>query len=120
MNVADTTACDVSVVIPTKNRPEMLARLIESIRRQQGVRCEIIVVDDGSSSPVAGLPADVLYLRNEVSLGACASRNRGVRAAHGEFVAFFDDDAELDAVTTLERACRWLRAQKKVGAVGFR
>src|SRR6185436_15489253 len=106
MNVADTTARDVSVVIPTKNRPEMLARLIESVRRQAGVRCEIIVVDDGSTSPVAGLPADVLYLRNKMSLSACASRNRGVRAARAEFVAFFDDDAELDCETTLARACR--------------
>lgn len=110
----------VSVIVPAKNRPDFLSRLVASIRRQRGVRTEVIVVDDGSDPPLGGLEGDVTILRHHISRGACASRNAGLRASRGELVAFFDDDAELASDDVLRRACQWLRARPRAGAVGFR
>lgn len=110
----------VSVIIPAKNRPDFLARLLASVRRQRGVRLEMVVVDDGSDPPLGNLGRDVTILRHDVSRGACASRNDGLRATRGEVVAFFDDDAELASDEVLVRACEWLRARSRAGAIGFR
>ncbi|MEY2795116.1 MAG: putative glycosyltransferase EpsH [Planctomycetota bacterium] len=84
---------------------------------------ELIVVDDGSPDDTADAVEELLahapfpcrVLRNEKNLGANRSRNRGVRAARGEFVAFLDSDCIA--------ATDWLRqliapfADPKVGAV---
>ncbi|MEI6705033.1 MAG: glycosyltransferase family A protein, partial [Deltaproteobacteria bacterium] len=87
----------VSVVVPSKNRQDLLACTLESVINQTYRRIEIIVVDDGSDTPLAPhlqffFGNNVQCLRNEVSLGAAAARNRGAIAARGEFIAFLDDD----------------------------
>ena len=88
----------VSVVVPTQNRLSMLARAVDSALRQSLDPIEIIVVDDGSNPPLdrSGLPADerIHVIRNESRSGASAARNRGLRVARGELVAFLDDDDE--------------------------
>lgn len=113
-------APEISVVVPAKNRPESLARLVDSVARQRGVSTEVVIVDDGSSTPLAVAGHDVTIVRHDVSRGACASRNAGVASARGEFVAFFDDDAELELEDVLARAMAWLRARPSAGAVAFR
>jgi GT2 family glycosyltransferase len=110
----------VSVIIPAKNRPEFLTRLVASVRRQQGVRTEIAIVDDGSDPPLGGFATDVTLVRHDASRGACASRNDGLDVTRGELIAFFDDDAELARDDVLARACAWLRGRTRAGAVGFR
>jgi glycosyltransferase involved in cell wall biosynthesis len=99
----------VSAVIPTKNRPDSLRRMIDSLRRQDYPNIEIVVVDDGSEPPVAALDPDITVVRNETSGGACFARNRGVERARGQYVAFFDDDAELYAPDVIGRAVAWIR-----------
>jgi glycosyltransferase involved in cell wall biosynthesis len=89
-------SADVSVVIPSRDRPEGLARLLAGLRRQTVApgRFEVIIVDDGSSVPVAVDP-DGLHLRvlrRERSGGPAAARNVGWRAANAKTVAFIDDD----------------------------
>lgn len=86
----------VSVIIPTYNRAALLREAIESVLAvdRRGFELEVIVVDDGStdetSDVVAALP--VTYLRTTGNEGASAARNRGLRAARGEYIAFLDDD----------------------------
>jgi len=87
----------VSVVIPSKNRQDLLVSALESVFNQTYPSIEIIVVDDGSDTSLGPLLQKVFgnnfqCLRNEVSFGAAAARNRGAMAAHGEFIAFLDDD----------------------------
>lgn len=87
----------ISVVIPTHNRPETLARAVKSVLEQSRPIDEIIIVDNGSEPPVdperfRRLHGSLLVVRNDVAVGAAAARNTGVAHATGEFVAFLDDD----------------------------
>jgi glycosyltransferase involved in cell wall biosynthesis len=85
----------VSVVVPTANRPHLLAEALASIRRLEGpdLTFEIIVVDNRPSPATERVARDfgAVYLR-ECRPGPAAARNAGVRAANAELVAFLDDD----------------------------
>lgn len=87
----------VSVIIPTSDRPTLAARAVRSAVRQTYVQLEIVVVDNGSSSPL-DLPADlardrrIRLLRLNGPVGAGEARNAGVRASRGDLLAFLDDD----------------------------
>ena len=97
---ADTSL--VSVVLPTYDRPDRLRRALESVAAQTYPGIELVVVDDCSPTPlrpvVESVDLDTLqrvtYLRNEENRGGSATRNRGIRACTGEYVAFLDDDDE--------------------------
>jgi len=88
---------DVSVVVPTHNRSELLTLTLGSVLRQRDVDLEVIVVDDGSSDNtadvVAGLgDARIRVVRHDTPQGVAAARNRGIAEAAGRWVAFLDDD----------------------------
>lgn len=86
----------VSVVIPTRDRPEGLRRVLDALEGQT-IRepFEVIVVDDQSREPpttvVADRPFEVRLLKGE-GRGPAAARNAGWRAAAATVVAFTDDD----------------------------
>lgn len=93
----------ISVVVPTRDRPQLLARLLEGLRSQTlaNDRFEVIVVDDGSSASVtqhvlaeeAGRDELALRsVRNETAVGQARARNLGWREARAPLVAFTDDD----------------------------
>lgn len=88
----------VSVYIPTKNRVALLSRAVESVLTQSYKDIEIIIVDDGSCDGTPDLLLDfsknknILTIRNENSVGACASRNLAIKHARGRFVTGLDDD----------------------------
>jgi hypothetical protein len=88
---------EVSVVVPTHQRAELLPRLLRSVLGQSGVDLELIVVDDGSSDGTGELLAHchdprLRVLRHERSRGVAAARNSGTEAARGRWVAWCDDD----------------------------
>ncbi len=83
-----------SVIIPTFNRAALLARTLESVRRQTFTDYEVIVVDDGSTDDtlelLRGFPeVKVLTQKNR---GPGAARNLGVRQCSGCYLAFLDSD----------------------------
>ena len=89
-----------SVVIPTCNRVATIGRALQSVLVQTMDDYEVIIVDDGSTDGTQELLAALdctrcRVLRNPVNVGVSASRNRGVAAANGEFIAFLDDDDEF-------------------------
>jgi glycosyltransferase involved in cell wall biosynthesis len=89
---------DVSVIIPTRSRWARLSRAaLPSALGQEGVRHEVIVVDDGSADEtperLAALDDPRLrVVRHEVSQGVARARNGGIAAARGKWVSFLDDD----------------------------
>jgi glycosyltransferase involved in cell wall biosynthesis len=95
---------DISVVVPTHNRRQLLAKTLESLRAQRApsVRYEVLVVDNNSSDDTRSLVdgfmqrwTAVRYLF-EARPGASSARNAGIAAAIARIVAFIDDDVEAD------------------------
>lgn len=84
----------ISVVIPTRNRWAMLRDTLTTVLAQRDVELEVLVVDDGSSTAPAHVPADarITLLRQPTSQGVAEARNTGLAAANGAYVAFTDDD----------------------------
>lgn len=86
-----TGTSDVTVVVPVKDRPVELARLLDALRADPGTAgVPVVVVDDGSASPVRADGAVVV--RHATSRGPAAARNAGLREARTPFVAFLDSD----------------------------
>ena len=89
----------ISVVIPTFNRADMVCDCIDSVLAQQGVTFEIVVVDDCSPDNTGarireryGNDPRVRYMRNERNMQLAATHNNGARAATGDYLFFLDDD----------------------------
>jgi len=99
----------LSLVIPTRNRPDALGRLLDNISRQSlsASAFEVVIVDDGSTPPIdqADLKAkfaslNLKILRRDADHGAHQSRADGARLARAARVLFLDDDV-LPAPTVL-------------------
>jgi glycosyltransferase involved in cell wall biosynthesis len=102
---------EVSVVIPTHNRWELLSLALAGALGQENVHFEVVVVDDGSADETPARLAELdeprlRVLRHETPQGVARARNAGIAEAAGEWVAFLDDDdiwsprklrAQLDA-----------------------
>src|SRR5829696_7360010 len=86
---------DVSVVIPTRDRPAWLATAVRCVLAQDGLTVEVIVVDDGSApavEPDSSAGRTPVVLRHPEPRGVSAARNTGIARAGGEWIAFLDDD----------------------------
>jgi glucosyl-dolichyl phosphate glucuronosyltransferase len=97
---------DVTIIVPTHNRPELLARLLRSLEMAKAadMEWELLVVDNNSGArfvpeikeQVAGTSLSVRLL-HEPRAGKSRALNTAIRAARGEFVAFLDDDVTVHA-----------------------
>ncbi|MEW7981045.1 MAG: glycosyltransferase family A protein [Candidatus Sedimenticola endophacoides] len=90
-------AIGVSVIVPTHNRATLLGRALRSVQAQSLPPLELIVVDDGSNDGTEALVARdfpaARYIRQS-NHGVSSARNRGIRAARGEWIALLDSDDE--------------------------
>lgn len=96
---------DLTIVIPTYNRRELLKTAIESLRNQThpSDRYEIVIVSDGSTDGTdemyatpLGNPLTRLVRQEKQGFGLAAARNLGLQTARGELVMFLDDDMFAD------------------------
>ena len=100
----------VSVVIPAYNAGDFIQATLATVAAQTIMPREVIVVDDGSSDNTCAVveafshanPQLRLCLLREPHRGPGASRNAGVQAASGSWIAFLDSD-DLWAPQKLER-----------------
>ena len=86
----------VSAVVPTYNRAHLIPDAIRSVLEQDYRPLEVIVVDDGSTDSTRSVLARefgerIRYICQE-NAGPAAARNTGIRASHGEYIAFLDSD----------------------------
>jgi len=89
----------VSAIIPTRNRPALLAKAVRSVLAQTTPIAECIVVIDGQDNRTAEMLSTMgdariraIHLRDRV--GGSEARNVGIRAAQGDWIALLDDDDE--------------------------
>ncbi|MGV3709319.1 MAG: glycosyltransferase [Gemmatimonas sp.] len=85
----------ISVIVPVFNGMQFIERCVTDILKQEYSPLEILIVDDGSTDDIAqvvrSLPVDVRFFR-QANGGPASARNRGLREAAGEFIAFIDVD----------------------------
>lgn len=114
----------LSVVVPCFEAPEALALTLAGLETQDYPkdRFEVVVVDDGSSPPIAvpdSTPLDVrLVRREERGFGLAAARNAGARAAAHDILVFLDGDVIAEAGLLAAHA-RWHRGVADALTQGF-
>ena len=87
----------VSVIIPTKNRPEDLERTISTLLLQTHMADELIIVDQSRMRSVLKTdPLPLKYIYNPGITGASHARNEGMKQATGDIWLFLDDDVLLE------------------------
>ncbi len=85
----------VSVIVPTRNRADMLDEALRSIFRQTYPNFEVVVVDDGSTdhTPVViRKHGDRIRVVHRQNTGRSLARNAGIAVARGDYISFLDDD----------------------------
>lgn len=112
----------ISAVIPSWNRRDDLLACIASLKQQEGVQLEIIVVDDASSDDtLAGVRLqhpDVRIIEGTFQCGHPHRRNQGIRAARGEYILHLDNDIEFPDARTVFRMLERFKADTSIGAIG--
>lgn len=123
----------ISLVVTMHNRADLIERCLESIVRQEYAPLEVLLVDNDSTDATREVAQDWIlkneakatarqcYFRllDEAQKGADYARRRGLQAAQGQWVAFFDDDDEFSPdffpamLSALEKqpTARWILAR---------
>ena len=114
----------VSIVIPFRDRPELLRNCLRSVRSSTFQRIEIVLVDNGSEDPRTGRLLARAGERMEIRLVSRPGQfnfsllcNAGAAAATGDHLVFLNNDTEVLSRRWLERMLA-LAADPAVGAVG--
>jgi glycosyltransferase involved in cell wall biosynthesis len=109
----------ISVIIPTFDRADLLLRAVRSVLHQTYTNLELIVVDDGSADNtqqvVAAIEDTRMRFLKQKHGGANPARNKGARAARGQLLTFLDSDDEAlpDWLAKLEFEAR----EERIGIV---
>ena len=113
----------VSVVMPVYNREDLVARAIESVLSQTFTDFEFIIVDDGSTdntpkilNDYASIDRRIKIIRNETNRGISFSRNRGIQAARGTYIATMDSD-DYSVPERLAKSVRFMKEHPDVDAL---
>ncbi|MBD2771530.1 glycosyltransferase [Iningainema tapete] len=110
---------NVSVIIPTYKRANLVSQAIESVLAQTYTDYEIIVVNDGSpdrtKEVLAKFEHKIIAIHQE-NQGVSAARNTGIKAAAGKYIAFLDDD-DMWLANKLEKQIACLESNPKIGLV---
>lgn len=83
-----------AIIVPSYNRPDALAACLDALCAQTQADYEIVVIDDGSATPLAPLAegrSRVRIIRQD-NAGPAAARNHGAAVTDAAFLAFTDDD----------------------------
>lgn len=108
----------VSVIMPSWNTGQFIAESIESVLNQTYANWELIIVDDCSADNTEDVVAAfndprIRFFRNENNSGAALTRNKALRKARGEWIAFLDSD-DLWAPEKLEKQISFMEKNQYV------
>jgi glycosyltransferase involved in cell wall biosynthesis len=85
----------ISIIMPIYNTERYLSESVESVLNQTYSPIELICVNDSSTDNSLNILKsykEIIIVNNDKNLGAGVSRNKGIEAARGEFIAFIDAD----------------------------
>ncbi len=87
----------VSIIMPSWNTGKFIAESIQSVIDQTYTNWELLIVDDCSTDNTDEVVTSfqderIKYFKNEKNYGAALTRNRAMREAQGEYIAFLDSD----------------------------
>ena len=104
----------VSIIMPSWNTDRFIAESIDSVLAQTYRNWELIIVDDCSSDNTDEIVASfkderIKYFKNEKNRGAALTRNRAMREAQGEWIAFLDSD-DLWTPDKLEKQIHFMQS----------
>ena len=109
----------VSVIIPVRDRADLIKNCLEKIKKQTYQNVEIIVVDGNSldnSAAVAKEYTDKVFVFDKKGDYRCAQRNLGAEKASGKYVLIIDSDMELSE-KVLEACVRKMASGENVKGV---
>ncbi len=91
----------VTVIIPTYNRKSSILRAVYSVLKQSHTLIQLIVIDDCSNDKTIETLASIIdhrvtIIKNKSRKGAAISRNIGIEASTGKYIAFLDSDDEWE------------------------
>lgn len=107
----------ISIIMPAYNAQRTLHQAVDSALCQTHQNIELLIIDDFSSDSTGQIAEEyikqdrrVRLLKNGKNLGVAVSRNRGVDAARGEWIAFLDsDDAWTEDKLEKQLSCAVVR-----------
>ena len=99
------------------NAAETLSAAIESVLAQTFEDWEMIICDDCSTDNTEKIVKNITdsrfhYIRLEKNSGACTARNRGIKEAKGDYIAFNDSDDQWH-IDKLEKQLSFLKLKEK-------
>ena len=113
----------IDIIMPCYNAEHFIEETIQSVLRQTDRDFRLICVDDCSKDKTfeilqqfAQQDVRITVLRNKHNCGIAATRNKGIRAGNGEFIAFLDDD-DIMPPDRLEIGRRYLEKHYHIGVV---
>ena len=119
----------LSIVIITCNRRDELRKTIKSCLQHAGMKCEIIVVDNGSTDGPREMLCDLAQEQDDYiirpyysdeNLGVAGGRNKGFELTQSDVVFFIDDDAVIkEESKPLCEAYNYLKDSNHIGALAF-
>jgi N-acetylglucosaminyl-diphospho-decaprenol L-rhamnosyltransferase len=116
-------SCSLSAIIVNWNTRDLLHHCLTSLGDEQGIQCEIIVVDnasnDGSSLMVQETFPDVVLIVNERNLGFAAASNQGIHASQAKYVILLNSDTCLPKLA-LKEMVTFMDYHLDAGAMGPR
>ena len=112
---------NVSVIIPTYNRADLVKRAIKSVLDQTYQNFELIVINDNSLDDTINVintfkDSRIQCISHKKNRGAPAARNTGINKSRGEYIAFLDDDDEW-LPEKLEIQLEYLNHRPNVGLI---
>lgn len=108
----------VSIIMPSWNTGRFIAESIQSVINQTYTNWELLIVDDCSTDNTDEVVAffndeRIKYFHNEKNSGAALTRNKAIREAQGEWIAFLDSD-DLWNPKKLEYQIKFMKKHKLV------